>query len=86
MSKPTIDNCTITERGNGWKVEANEGYALFRVEQFQNWAEKSAADPVAYPPENINKYVRFFKRAYLGANSDGSNYDTMEINADMIIV
>lgn len=85
-TKPAIDNCDITERGSGWKAEALEGFALFRVEQFQRWAEKAEADPAAYPPESINKYVRFFKRAYLGANTDGSSYDTMPINENMIIV
>ncbi len=83
---PTIDNCEITARGSGWKVEANEGFVLFRVEQYQRWAEKCEADPVAYPPESINKYVRFFKRAYLGANSDGSSYDTMPVTENMVIV
>lgn len=83
---PNINNCVITPQGSGWKVEPDEGFALFRVEQYQMWAEKAEADPVAYPPESINRFVLFFKRAYLGANADGSNYDTMPINENMRIV
>jgi hypothetical protein len=85
MDIPNIDNCTITERGSGYKVEANEGFALFRVSQYQRWLEKSAEDSVAYPPEDIGKHVRFFKVAYLAANSDGSSYDTIELNENIKI-
>ena len=83
---PEIANCTIAENGSGYKAEANEGFALFRVEQYQRWLDRSTDDPIAYPPESLYKYVRFFKRVYLSANSNGSLYDTMAITDEMIIV
>lgn len=83
---PVIANCTITERGSGYKAEAKEGFALFRVEQYQRWLDRSTDDPIAYPPESLYKYVRFFKSAYLNANADGSAFDTMAKTDEMIIV